>query len=565
MPRSKSILLIFSFFLLFNFFVFPQTEAQKFNRERKYDVQHYKIQVKFDREKKMVFGDTTVTLKPLNAEFKSFELDSAGLNFESVRLEKDNKNLNYKLSGEKIFIELEKTYKPKDLITIRFVYSCKPKKGVYFIPEKRDGKKIIHSEQIWSQGEPDEAHHWFPSYDFPDDKATSELLITAASDENVISNGELLEKKENGDGTAVFHYKMQIPHSTYLISFVIGKYSKIADKYKNIPLEYFVYPGEESIVPLVFSDTKEMMRIFEDVTGEDYPFNKYDQTIVDEFTFGGMENITATTYSDKDIFLARFPHLRGFAIDLVSHELAHSWFGNLVTCRNWAELWLNEGFATYMEAVYRGKMYGEGAYRAKIQEDATIYLYKDAVNNTKHGLYNLTANQTDKLFKYFFITYNKGSLVLHLLRETVGEEAFWKAVNIYLNRYKFANVETTDLKKVMEEVSRKNLDSFFKQWIYSAGHPKLEIEPVYNLQDNTLRLEISQTQKGGNIPDVFKFPFEIFVQTGSGEVVEKALIERRTQIVSIKLDSPPLTILLDKNANMPLFQAKIKKIRTVRF
>lgn len=565
MPRPKSIFLTFSFFLLFNFSIFPQTEAQKFNRERKYDVQHYKINVKFDREKKIVFGDTTVTLKPLFNDFNSFELDSAGLNFESVRLENDNKNLNYKLSGEKIFIELEKIYKPKDSISIRFVYSCKPKKGVYFIPEKKDGKKIIHSEQIWTQGEPDEAHHWFPSYDFPDDKATSELLITAASDENVISNGELLEKKENGDGTAVFHYKMPLPHSVYLISFVIGKYSKISERYKNIPLEYFVYPGEESIVPLVFSDTKEMMRIFEDVTGVKYPFNKYDQTIVDEFTFGGMENITATTYSDKDIFLARFPHLRGFAIDLVSHELAHTWFGNLVTCRNWAELWLNEGFATYMEAVYRGKMYGEGAYRAKIQEDANIYLNKDAVNNSKHGLYNLTANQTDKLFKYFFITYNKGSLVLHLLRETVGEEAFWKAINIYLTRHKFANVETTDLKNVMEEVSRKNLDLFFKQWVYSTGHPKLEIKPVYNLQEKTLRLEISQTQNGDNIPKVFEFPFEIFVQTESGEIFEKVLIDRKTQIVSIKLDSKPLTILLDKNVIMPLFQAKIEKIKSVSF
>ena len=169
----------------------------------------------------------------------------------------------------------------------------------------------------------------------------------------------LIDKKDNADGTTVFHFRMNIPHSTYLTSFVIGKYVSKTDHYKNIPLTYYVYPGEESIIPLVFTDTKEMIRVFEETTKIEYPYNKYDQTIVDNFQFGGMENITATTYSDKEIFYARFPQLRGFSVDLVSHELAHSWFGNLVTCKNWAELWLNEGFATYMEAVYRGKMYGQ--------------------------------------------------------------------------------------------------------------------------------------------------------------------------------------------------------------
>ena len=429
--------------------------------------------------------------------------------------------------------------------------------------KKKIGTKIIHSEQIWTQGEPDEAHFWFPSYDFPDDKATSEQFITARSDENVIANGEFLDKKENADGTAVFHFKMPIPHSTYLTSFVIGKYAVKTDNYKNIPLSYYVYPGEESIIPIVFSDTKEMIRIFEEATKIDYPYNKYDQTIVDNFAFGGMENITATTYSDKEIFLAKFPQLRGFSVDLVSHELAHSWFGNLVTCRNWAELWLNEGFATYMEAVYRGKMYGQNAYLAKIREDSTTYLYGDAVNNTKHGLFNLTANDTTKLFKYPNITYNKGSVVIHLLRETVGDEAFWKAINIYLNRHKFSNVETSDLKKVMEETSGKNLESFFNQWVYSVGHPKLEIEPVYFGENKTLKLKISQTQKGDKVPDVFNFPMDIFIQTENGEIVESVVIDKKTQEFSIKLDSKPLKITLDKNTKMPLFNLKLDKIKTL--
>ncbi len=557
--KFRKLFFIFTVFLfLFNF---SQTFAQDFNRQRTYDVQHYKIQIKFDREKKIVFGDTTISLKPLKENFKTLELDAAELKFDSVRLENENNELKYKLDRDKIIIELGKSFQPNDLITLRFQYSCKSKKGIYFVPEKKDGKKIVHSEQIWTQGEPDEARYWFPSYDFPDDKATSELLITARSDEKVISNGELVEKKENGDGTAVYHYKMPIPYSTYLTSFVVGKYSKTSDFYKNIPLGIFIYPGEETVIPLAFSDTKEMFRIFENVTGIDYPFNKYDQTIVDNFVLGGMENITATTFSDKEIFLARFANLRGFTIDLVSHELAHSWFGNLVTCRNWAELWLNEGFATYMEAVYRGKMFGKNAYSTKIREDADIYLYGDAVNNYKHGLFNLTADKTDKLFKYPNITYNKGSLVIHLLMETVGEEAFWKAVNIYLNRHKFSNVETTDLQKVMEEVSGKNLDTFFKQWVHGIGHPKLEIEPVFDSKNKKLNLTILQIQKGDKVPEVFNFPLEILIQTESGERIERILIDKKTGTFSFDVTQKPLGIILDKNTKMPLFEAKINKIK----
>lgn len=540
---------------------FSPVLGQNFNRTRTYDVENYKIQIRFDREKKLVFGDTTVSLRPLKDNFKTLELDAAAMNFESVKLETGKKELNFKLSGEKIIVELDQSYKPKDLIKIRFIYNCKPKKGIYFVERKSDGKKILHSEQIWTQGEPDEAHHWFPSYDFPDDKATSELFINAMAEENVISNGEFVEKIENPDGTATFHFKMPIPYSTYLTSFVIGKYSKTSDVYRNIPLGFYVYPGEESIIPLAFSDTKDVFRVFEEVTGINYPFSKYDQTIVDDFGFGGMENITATTFSDKEIFLARFPHLRGYTIDLISHELAHSWFGNLVTCRNWAELWLNEGFATYMEAVYRWKIYGKNAYLAKIREDSDIYLTGDAANNTKHGLYNLTAGDTGKLFKYPNITYNKGSIVIHLLHETVGDEIFWKAIRTYLERHKYGNVETTDLQSVFEETSGKNLDLFFKQWVYSVGHPKLEIEHVYDSATKTLNLTVTQTQKGEKVPEVFYFPLEIFIQTIKGEKMENLTLDKRSQTFAIKLDDAPIGIALDKKIKMPLFTVKPIKIK----
>lgn len=543
-------------------FVVPliaQNSKQQFNRAQTFDVQHYALRIKFDRAAKKVFGDTTVHLKPLANGFSRLELDAADLDFESVRLESGDRDLQYRASSGKVYVTLDKAYSPEDVIAVRFKYSATPKKGVYFVGEEapEDGK-IVRSAQIWTQGEPEEARHWFPSFDFPSDKATTEQMITVEAGETAIGNGELLAQTANADATTTFHYKMPVPHSTYLISFIVGKYAKITDSYKNVPLGFYVYPGRESIAPKAFGNTKEMMRVFEELTRVEFPFNKYDQTIVSDFNFGGMENITATTMADTEIFFANFnPQLVG---DLVSHELAHSWFGNLVTCKNWAELWLNEGFATYMEAAFREKMYGREDYIGKIRQDAQQFLVDDAVNKNRHALYNRLARPDDSLFDT--TTYQKGGAVIHTLRQTIGDEAFWKAINIYLNRHKFGNAETADLQKAMEEASGKNLDWFFKQWVYGAGSPKLEISQVYNPKNKTLRLVINQTQKLDDItPAAFILPMEIEIKTGEQTRTENVEIKRRQEIFSFKVASKPTALVFDKEEKIPLKTIKINPLK----
>ncbi|HEX8249038.1 MAG TPA: M1 family metallopeptidase, partial [Pyrinomonadaceae bacterium] len=437
-----------AFFVLV--FVLPQfAQTKNFNRARTFDVQHYTIRTAFERSTKTVFGDTSIRLKPLKASLTTVELDAAGFKYDFVRLEDSGKNLTYRQAGEKLIITLDKAYAPKDSISIRIRYSCQPSQGIYFVEALRDKDKIIRDAQIWTQGEAEEAHHWFPSYDFPDDKATTEQFLTVAADETAIANGELLETLANPNGTKTFHYKMNVPHSVYLTSFVVGKYTKISDSYKNIPLGFYVYPGRETTARKAFDKTKNMMRIYENFTGVDFPFNKYDQTVVADFQFGGMENITATTHADTEIFAVDY--MPGEAEDLVSHELAHSWFGNLVTCRNWAELWLNEGFATFMEAAYREQAYGRADYLRKIKDDAARFIADEAVNKNRHGLFNRLARPDNSIFDT--TNYQKGGAVIHTLREEIGDEAFRKAINIYLNRHKFENVETPDLKKAMEEAS----------------------------------------------------------------------------------------------------------------
>lgn len=564
--HQRFVSLFFALFFLptiFVFSAFAQTAKPNFNRFSDYDVQHYVLRVGFDRANKKVFGDTTVQLKPTATNFRTVELDAVNLDFTSVRNEPENKDLQFRADGEKVIVELGKTYTPNDLISLRFKYTAAPKKGVYFVEAEVENGKVVRNAQIWTQGEPQEARHWFPSFDFPSDKATTEQIITAEKGETVIGNGEFLGKTDNADGTTTFHYKMPVPHSTYLTSFVVGKYSKSSDSYKNVPLGFYVYPGRESITAPAFGKTKQMMRLMEELTRVDFPFNKYDQTMVANFNFGGMENITATTMADTEIFAAAFPFAKNGVEDLVSHELAHSWFGNLVTCRNWAELWLNEGFATFMEAAYREKAYGRADYLRKIRSDAKQFFSDDAVNQNRHGLFNVLARPDDSIFDA--TTYQKGGVVIHTLRETIGDAAFWRALNVYLNRHKFGNVETADLQRAMEESSGTDLEWFFRQWIYGAGSPKLEIKQTYSPKNKTLVLSVAQTQAlDGITPEVFLLPLEMEIKTPRGTKIEKLDIKKRQESFTFKVDGKPSEIKLDKNEKIPLKTVKVHSMVTLR-
>jgi aminopeptidase N len=528
--------------------VSAQSARKDFNRAQTYDVQHYKIKVDFDAKKKQVNGETTVSLKPLKAGFRSVELDAVGIQFESAVLEPTGSAMAFKTGGGKITVALDRNYSPDETVSIKFKYKANPAKGVYFVAAN-EGR----SAQIWTQGEPDEARHWFPSFDFPSDKATTEQIITAAKDETVIGNGELLAKTDNPDGTRTWHYKMSVPHSTYLVSFVIGKYQHIAEKYKDIPVGYYIYPGKEKTARNAYGRTLDMFPVFEELTGIAYPFNKYDQTMVANFQFGGMENITATTMADTEIFFADFEFGKSAVMDLVSHELAHSWFGNMVTCKNWAELWLNEGFATFMEAAFREKAFGRENYKLKIRSDAAQFLVDDATNKRRHGLFNQRADDVSALFDNAAITYNKGGVVIHMLREQTGDAAFWKGINLYLTRHKFGSVETTDLKKAMEESSGQDLGWFFDQWVYGVGAPKIDVRKVYSASSKSLAITVTQTQTATDLVSaVFRLPLEVEITTAGRKKREKIDVNSRVQTFTIPVDGRPSAVMVDVDEKIPL-------------
>jgi aminopeptidase N len=535
-----------------------QPARRDFNRPRTYDVEHYTIRVNFDRPAKKVLGETTITFKPLKDGFTTADFDEVGLKFSSVTLDPAGTILKYKNDASGIHVALDRPYKASETISIKFVHTATPKKGVYFVDEEKEGDKLIHSAQIWTQGEADEARHWFPSFDFPSDKATFDQFITAMDGETVVSNGEEMEEAKNADGTVTHHFRINFPTPVYLISFVIGKYAKVSDKYREVPLGFYVYPGTESIVPKAYGTTKDMMRVFEELTGVDFPYPKYDQSIVAKFTFGGMENITATTMADSEIFFAQFELTKPTVHDLVSHELSHSWFGDLVTCKNWAELWLNEGFATFMEAAFREKMYGRRNYLIKVERDAEDFIADEAVNKKRNALFNQRADAVSELFDRPATIYNKGGAVLHTLREEIGDAAFWKGVNLYLTRHRFGNVESTDLRSAMEEASGRDLDWFFDQWVYGAGYPKLDVEHIWNEKTKTLRLTVKQMQKADGItPSTFRLPMNVEFTTASGKTTEPILISKKSETFSMKLSAKPTAIKFDPEMKIPIKTVKL--------
>jgi aminopeptidase N len=517
---------------------------------RTYDVLHYTIATRFDVPNKTVIGDETIELKPLSAGFNSFELDASSIVIESVTLSPSGALLQWKQPPDKLAIGLHRAYIPAETIVVRIKYRSTPERGLYFIPPGQSTSGgWSKPAQIWTQGEPEENHYWFPCYDFPDDKATSEQYITTSAGEVAISNGTLLETTTNPDGTRTFHWKMEQPHASYLTSLVVGDYAKLDDAYKNVPLEYYTYRGTEEAARRAFNKTPEMMGLFSQKLDYEYPYQRYAQTIVSNFIFGGMENITATTHADSEILYGTTKEADLSRENLVSHELAHSWFGNLVTCKDWSELWLNEGFATFMEAVFREHEAGRDAYLAEMRSNTSLYFLEDLLKYRRPLVYNLSGPAIDI---FDATVYKKGALVLHMLRETVGEEMFWKALHRYLNENKYKAVGTADLQRVFEETTGQRLDWFFDQWVYKAGHPELCVRSFYNARTRKLSLEVTQTQSAEAItPLIFRLPVEIELATAAtGARTERIEITQRSQRFTFQLDGKPLMIRFDKGARI---------------
>ena len=516
----------------------PDSSAR---RSREFHALHYSLDLSFDHRAKKVSGTVSIRLTPLAPRLDSVLLDAVAMDVRSVR-SAGGRPLDFQERSPVLAIRLERAYAFGETLAVTIDYSCTPEKGLYFVYADSGGGR---HDQIWSQGEDMDNRYWFPCYDYPNDKATSELTGTVGADWTLLSNGRLLgEKLDRKKGTRTFHWLESKPQSTYLIMVAAGKYAVIRGKYRNVPLAYYMYPEDTSKAEESFGRTPDMIRFFETKTGVPYPWEKFDQIIIDDFMWGGMENTTAVTLNNVCV-VNRKAALDFPSDPVVAHELAHMWFGDLVTARDWTHLWLNEGFATYCENVWTEYRNGEDQFQYDmIQESLSA-----RGNDRMLGRRPIVSRDS-----YPANLYARGGFVLHMLRRVLGDEPFWRGIRSYLTTYRFACAETDEFRLAMEDATGRNLDWFFRQWVFGAGFPKLNVTKRWDDSTRTLEIAVRQTQQIDSLTGYFRLPLAVECTIPSGDTTRAVRttfwVKGSEDSLVMKLDAPPLMVIADKGYNL---------------
>ena len=509
-------------------------------RDRDFDVQHVKLDISVDPEKKKLEGAVHITLTPIVDNVTRLEFDAVDLDIADVRLSQ-GKISSFENTGRKLIINLDKALKMSENLAVSIRYSGEPRRGLYFIGPDKYYPDRPH--QAWTQGQDEDSRYWFPCYDYPNDTATSETIVTVPSKYTMISNGVLAETKEDkAKGTKTYHWKQDIPHTTYLTSIVVGEFSVVKEKAEDVELQYFITKGREEDAKRSFEKTPNMVRFFSDYFGVKYPYPKYAQVTVSDFIFGGMENISATTLTERTLHDKR-AHLDFSSDDLVSHELAHQWWGDLITCRDWSHGWLNEGFATYSETLFKEEDLGKDEASYYVMQEFETYLEEDSERYRRPIVSKTYIDPTDLFDRHL---YQKGGLVLHTLRYYLGEELFKKGLRNYANSFREKVVETSDFRRAMEEATGRSLEGFFDQWVHHGGHPEFKVG--YDWDDNAMiaKISVSQTQTGNSgTPLVFQTPVDISFTFAKGVQTKRVMITQRDETFYISLPEKPRDVEFD--------------------
>ena len=509
-------------------------------RSRTYHLQSFVLRLTLDERQKSVSGTSTLLLRPLGPGLDTIEVDSADLQIRSVT-QGDGTSLPFDRADEKLRIHVPAAAGPNEVITVTIAYSGTPRKGLYFVaPDQAYPDKPV---QIWSQGEAEDSHFWFPVYDYPNDKATSEGYYTVNADYMVISNGRLVGVEEHpASHTKTYHWKQDVPHSTYLTSVVVGKFETYTEFLGQLPVEYFVPPGTGRDKALrSFHETPNAIRFFAEKIGIPYPYSKYSQVAVHDFVFGGMENISATTLTDRTLHDEN-SEPEADSVDLVTHELAHQWFGDLLTCSDWSHIWLNEGFATFFADLYREHRFGQQEYLYSVSQEQSRYLEED---RQRYRRPLVTYWYTDPLDLFDRTTYERGAVVLDMLRFVLGDDRFFAGIHHYALTHQQGNVVTDDLRKAFEESSGEDLGWFFEEWVYKAGYPELEITQQWDDATHRLHLVVEQKQTVDDNTPLFRMPADVEFTTPAGRIRRRIEFSHARDDFYFPLDREPLMTRFD--------------------
>ena len=510
---------------------------------RTYHVENYKLTLRFDQPKGEVFGDEVVTLRPFGRNFHKFYLDSAELKIDSVSLESWQGapvRLTYAVRDPRLWITLDRDYDATSLLNVRIVYHGFPRTGLFFVNPTLNYPNW--PQEVYSQGETEFNHYWFPCWDYPNDMATSETVTTVPEGQSVVSNGKLVEVTRSA-GQVTYDWVEQIPHSSYLISIAVGPWRKVADKYKDKPVDYYVPDDvDDATARRSFHLTPDMIDFFSIATGVDYPYEQYAQTAVHNFIFQGQENVSSTTLTENTLHDERadpdYP-----STGLVSHELGQHWFGNLVQGRDWANIWLNEGFATYLSALYTQHHEDNDAFRFEIYNDQIAEQTQDR-DDYRRPIVN--RHYADPMQMFDAITHEKGAVVLDMLRYVIDgtaamsqpasqNELFFRALNRYLVAHRAQGADTADLIEAIRSTTGQELDWFFREWVFMAGHPDYRVEASYDATKKIETIIVVQTQQADGLTPIFDMPIEVVFSGTNGEREE---IQIRDNLPAQEFDIP---------------------------
>lgn len=503
--------------------VFPKLQATYHeSRPKDFELIHTRLDLEFDWENALMHGTATITCSPKIYPQNTLVLDAKGMIIHSVYF--GNQLFKHQYNQDKLTIYLDKTYLKSDTLTLSVKYTAQPDarplggsqaiagdKGLYFINPK--GEDPTKMPQIWTQGETESNSVWFPTIDAPNQKMTQDLFITVDKKYTTLSNGILVKSTFKENNLRTDHWQQTLPHAPYLTMMSIGEFAVQQDRWKKangkeIPVHYYVEKEWEEEAKHLFKNTPEMLTFFSEITGFEYPWDKYHQIVVRDYVSGAMENTGAVIFGDF-VYSTEQDLLDKNWDDIIAHELSHHWFGDLVTCESWSNLPLNESFATYFEVLWDEYKLGKSQGDYHLQSDKETYFRSSTVSG-HHDL--IWFDYYDKENMFDGHSYSKGACVLSMLRGHLGDDAFFEGIKHYLHQHQYSTVEAHDLRLAFEYITGLDLNWFFNQWFFAKGHPILEV--THRKEKDSLFVSVSQKQDLDEFP-LYKIPSSIRIWSDS--------------------------------------------------
>ena len=506
-------------------------------RSRSLDFIHYRVRLTFDLDTKAFWGENEITLTPLASGVERCVLDAEEMVITGA-MDAAGRELRYVQGDTSVTVTFPQALAYGDTVTLTVRFrGDNPQQGLFFDDATED-----HPQMVSTDSWPDEAHHWIPLYDYPHDKVTHELIVTAPHGNRILSNGRLVEVVEDERaGTTTWHWSQEQPHATYLMMLAIGPFAVLEDSLGSLPVNYWVYPKDTADARRIFAKTPRMIAFYADLFDYPYPWAKYDQ-VTTPHVGGGAEATSATVLGDGVIQDRRAE--QDFSWEsVIAHEIAHQWWGDLITLREWSHTWLNESFGTYADYLWTRHESGddEGAWALLGKKDA--YLREARTRYLRPIVFDRYERPHDNFDAH---TYPKGACILHQLRFVLGDDAFFRVLATFLGRHAFEAVDTRDFMRTVNDVTGQNLDWFFEQYVFRPGHPVFEVSSTWDASSGRIQLRVAQVQDRAHGVPVYRTPVQIGIVTGSGKRVETVWLGHEQDVFVFESRERPLLVRFDE-------------------